>query len=39
MSASHQEESLRRIDNWFPLLVVIFGLLFVTVLVTFAPVN
>lgn len=38
MSSSH-EESLSWIDNWFPLLVIIFGLLFVAVLVTFAPVN
>lgn len=39
MSESHKDESLRWIDNWFPFFVIVFGLLFLTILVTFAPVN
>jgi hypothetical protein len=26
-----------RLERWWPLLVILFGLIFVTILVTFAP--
>ena len=35
MSASSETESW--IDRWWPLLVILFGLVFVTLLVTFSP--
>ena len=34
MSASSEE---KWIDRWWPLLLILFGVLFVTVLVSFAP--
>ncbi len=34
---SAQKESM--LDRWWPLLVILFGLLFVTLLVTFSPHN
>jgi hypothetical protein len=37
MSASHGSESW--LDRWFPLLVIIFGVLFVTLLVSFKPMG
>ena len=36
MSASSESSWL---DSWWPLLVILFGVIFVTVLVTFHPVN
>ncbi len=35
MNSPHHSD--RWIDHWWPLLVIIFGLLFVTLLVTFQP--
>jgi len=35
MSSSHETESL--MDRWWPLLVILFGVLFVTILVSFHP--
>jgi hypothetical protein len=35
MSSSSQTESW--FDRWWPLLLIIFGLIFVTLLTTFAP--
>ncbi|MCU1252954.1 MAG: hypothetical protein JWQ49_5983 [Edaphobacter sp.] len=35
MSASSE----RWLDRWWPLLVILYGILFVTVLVTFSPHN
>lgn len=29
----------RWLDRWWPLLVILFGVMFITVLVTFSPVN
>jgi hypothetical protein len=37
MSASN--ESVSWLENWWPLLVILYGVAFVSVLVTFAPVN
>jgi len=37
MSSSDKSESL--LDRWFPLLVILFGLLFVTLLVSFHPMG
>lgn len=37
MSSSSSSESW--LDRWFPLLVIIFGLLFVTLLVSFKPLG
>ncbi len=37
MSSSHGSESW--LDRWFPLLVICFGLTFLTVLVSFAPIQ
>lgn len=34
MSASHEE---KWIDTWWPLFLILFGVTFVTVLVSFAP--
>jgi hypothetical protein len=35
MSSSSQTESW--MDRWWPLLLIVFGLIFVTLLTTFAP--
>lgn len=37
MSASN--ESGRWLDTWWPLLLILFGLTFLTTLVSFTPVN
>ena len=37
MSASHTSPS--KLDQWWPLGLIIFGLTFVTILVSFHPVN
>lgn len=37
MSVSHESESW--VDRWFPLLVIVFGLLFLTLLVSFKPLG
>jgi|APThiThiocy_cv2_1041547.scaffolds.fasta_scaffold00055_30 hypothetical protein len=37
MSSSNKSESW--LDRWFPLLVIVFGLLFVTLLVSFHPMG
>jgi hypothetical protein len=37
MSSSH--ESLSWVENWWPFFLILFGLLFVTLLVSFAPVT
>lgn len=37
MSSSHKTESW--LDRWFPLLVIAFGLLFLTLLVSFKPMG
>jgi hypothetical protein len=37
MSSSAASES--RLDRWWPLLVILYGVLFVTILVTFAPTS
>lgn len=29
----------RWLDRWWPLLVILYGVIFITVLVTFSPVN
>ena len=29
----------RWLDRWWPLLVILYGVLFITALVTFSPVN
>jgi hypothetical protein len=34
---SSQHESTPWFDTWFPLLVILFGILFVSILVTFKP--
>jgi hypothetical protein len=34
---SSSSESLSWLDRWWPLLLILFGLTFVTVLVTFSP--
>jgi len=34
---SSSSESVSWLDRWWPLLVILFGLIFVTVLVTFKP--
>lgn len=39
MSSSHGHGTESWLDRWFPLLVIIFGLLFVTMLVTFKPMG
>jgi hypothetical protein len=31
--------SERRLDRWWPLLVILYGVMFITLLVTFSPVN
>ena len=31
--------SERWLDRWWPLLVVLYGVMFITLLVTFSPVN
>ena len=36
MSASHEQEFW--LDRWWPLLVILFGVLFVSILVSFKPV-
>jgi steroid 5-alpha reductase family enzyme len=35
MSSSSESQSW--VDTWWPLLVILYGVLFVTVLVTFSP--
>jgi len=37
MSSSGSSESW--VDRWFPLLVIVFGLLFLTLLVSFKPLG
>jgi hypothetical protein len=37
MSVSHESESW--VDRWFSLLVIVFGLLFLTLLVSFKPMG
>ena len=37
MSVSHKSESW--VDRWFSLLVIVFGLLFLTLLVSFKPMG
>jgi steroid 5-alpha reductase family enzyme len=34
---SSSSESMSWVDRWWPLLVILFGILFVTILDTFAP--
>jgi steroid 5-alpha reductase family enzyme len=34
---SSSVESISWVDRWWPLLVILFGVIFVTVLVTFNP--
>jgi steroid 5-alpha reductase family enzyme len=36
---SSSTESMSWVDRWWPLLVILFGVIFVTVLVTFNPTN
>ena len=36
---SLSSESVSWIDRWWPLLVILFGLIFVAFLTTFSPVN
>jgi hypothetical protein len=36
---SSSGESAAWLDRWWPLLVILFGLIFVSVLVTFSPTN
>jgi len=36
---SSSNETLSWMDRWWPLLVILFGLIFLTFLVTFSPVN
>jgi hypothetical protein len=31
--------SERWLDRWWPLLVILYGVMFITLLVTFSPVN
>ena len=37
MSVSSERE--RWLDRWWPLLVILYGVMFITTLVTFSPVN
>ncbi len=39
MSTSHGHETESWLDRWFPLLVIIFGVLFVALLVSFKPMG
>jgi hypothetical protein len=34
---SSSSESVSWLDQWWPLLVILYGVIFVTVLVTFSP--
>ncbi len=34
---SSSNESVSWLDNWFPLLVILFGIIFVVFLVSFSP--
>jgi hypothetical protein len=36
MNVPHEQEPW--VDRWFPLLVILFGLIFISVLVSFKPV-
>ncbi|MBB5329786.1 hypothetical protein HDF14_003408 [Edaphobacter lichenicola] len=36
---SSSSESSSWLESWWPLLVILFGVIFVTALVTFHPVN
>lgn len=37
MSSSSEPKSEVWLDTWWPLLVIVFGLIFVTILVSFKP--
>lgn len=37
MSSSHESQS--KLDRWWPLFLIFFGLMFVTLLVSFHPTN
>jgi hypothetical protein len=37
MSSSSEPKSGAWLDTWWPLLVIVFGLIFVTILVSFKP--
>ena len=37
MSSSHEHEHLRWIDRWWPLLVIIYGIIFVGIVTQFNP--
>jgi steroid 5-alpha reductase family enzyme len=39
VAMSSSSKSVSWLDQWWPLLLILFGVMFVAILTTFAPVN